>query len=369
MRFASAILAVIFAGTLWGQKLEPASSAEFCGRCHRAILEAWKTSAHARAMESPIFQEGLEMTAASLGAGSDKLCLNCHAPLAALIQDANLRQKVTWEGITCDYCHSVRTVSQVNGNRKAIVELSLVKTGPLKDVVAPSHGTQFSAVHTSSLICAPCHEYRNSLGFAVLTTYSEWEKSRYAKEGRDCQSCHMYQVAGAVVDPKIKKTPEAKVNLHQMPGSHSIEQLNKTIKAQMSTSREGDRLKVTVQVANVAAGHYVPTGSPMRQLILEVTAAPFGSDAMRQERVYRRTVVDQQDKPVTLEPYAFLRGAKNVTDNRLAPDEKRVETFIFPLKAGVQAQVQATFWYYYSPLARTESQKRVTFLNVRRLVR
>jgi len=179
----------------------------------------------------------------------------------------------------------------------------------------------------------------------------------------------MYQVAGAVVDPKIKKTPEAKVNLHQMPGSHSIEQLNKTIKAQMATSREGDRLRVTVQVENIAAGHYVPTGSPMRQLILEVTAAPFGGAEMRQERVYRRTVVDQQGKPVTLEPYAFLRGAKNASDNRLAPDERRVETFTFPLKAGVQAQVQATFWYYYSPLARTESQKRVTFLNVRRLVR
>jgi hypothetical protein len=369
MRFASAILAIVFAGTLWGQKLEPASSAEFCGRCHRAILEAWKTSAHAKAMESPIFQEGLEMAAASLGVGSDKVCLACHAPLAALIQDASLRQKVSWEGITCDYCHSVRTVSLVNGNWKATVDLSLVKTGPLKDVVAPSHGTQYSTVHTTSLICAPCHEYRNSLGFAVLTTYSEWEKSRYAKEGRDCQSCHMYQVAGAVVDPKVKKTPEAEVNLHAMPGSHSIDQLNKTIKAQMSTSREGDRLKVTVQVENVAAGHYVPTGSPMRQLILEVTAAPFGSAEMRQERVYRRTVVDQQDKPVAFEPYAFLRGAKNVSDNRLAPDERRVETFMFPLKAGVQAQVAATFWYYYSPLAQTESQKRITFLNVRRLVR
>ena len=368
MRFASAILAITVAGTLWGRNLEPASSAEFCGRCHRAILEAWKTSAHAKAMESPVFQEGLEMTEASLGAGSDKVCLSCHAPLAALIQDTSLRQKVTWEGVTCDYCHSVRSVSLVNGNRKAAVELSLVKSGPLKDAVAPSHGTQFSAVHTSSLICAPCHEYRNSLGFAVLTTYSEWEKSRYAKEGKDCQSCHMYQVAGTVVDPKVKKT-DARLNLHQMPGSHSIEQLNKTIKAQMSTSREGGQLKVTVEVQNAAAGHYVPTGSPMRQLILEVTAAPFGSDAMRQERVYRRTVVDRQDKPVTLEPYAFLRGAKNVSDNRLAPDEKRVETFTFPLKAGVQAQVQATFWYYYSPLAQSESQKRITFLSVRRLVK
>jgi hypothetical protein len=368
MRFASAILAVFFAGTLWGQKLEPGSSSELCGFCHRAILDAWKTSAHAKAMESSLFQQGLEVTRASLGAGSDKVCLNCHAPLAALLQDTGLRQKVTWEGVTCDYCHSVRSVSMTGVNPKATVDLSLVKSGPLKDAVAPSHGTQFSAVHTSSLICAPCHEYRNSLGFAVLTTYSEWEKSRYAKEGKDCQSCHMYQVAGAVVDPKVKRT-ESKLNLHQMPGSHSIEQLNKTIKAQVTDSRAGDQLTVTVEVENVAAGHYVPTGSPMRQLILEVTAAPFGSDAMRQERVYRRTVVDQQDKPVTLEPYAFLRGAKVVSDNRLAPGERRVETFTFPLKAGVQAQVQATFWYYYSPLAQTESQKRITFLSLRRLVR
>jgi hypothetical protein len=31
--------------------------------------------------------------------------------------------------------------------------------------------------------------------------------------------------------------------------------------------------------------------------------------------------------------------------------------------------VQATFWYYYSPLAQSESQKRLTFLSLRRLVR
>ena len=52
----------------------------------------------------------------------------------------------------------------------------------------------------------------------------------------------------------------------------------------------------------------------------------------------------------------------------LSPDEKRVETFTFPVKAGVQAQVQATFWYYYSPLATTEAQKQLTFLTLRRLV-
>ena len=89
------------------------------------------------------------------------------------------------------------------------------------DAMAPAHKTRYSEVHISSRACAPCHEYRNSLGFAVLTTYMEWQKSRYGKEGRTCQSCHMYSVAGQVVDPKVLKSAEAKVNLHQMPGSHS----------------------------------------------------------------------------------------------------------------------------------------------------
>jgi hypothetical protein len=369
VRWVLTLLVIAMAGAGWTRELEPASSAEFCGRCHRAIVEAWKGSAHAKAMESPLFQQGLELTETAFGKGTERTCLACHAPMAGLIKDVSLRQKVSWEGITCDYCHSVREVSLAGANPKASVELSLVKSGPLKDVVAPVHGTQFSSVHTSSQICAPCHEYRNSLGFPVLTTYSEWQGSRYAKEGRNCQSCHMYTVAGSVVDPRVEKSAGAKVNLHQMPGSHSVEQLNRTIKAQLSTSQDGGQLKIVVEVANVAAGHFVPTGSPMRQLVLEVTADPYNGRQFREQRIYRRAVVDKQGKAVELEPYAFVGGAKTMSDNRLAPDEKRTETFTFPIPSGTQTQVQATFWYYYSPLAETESQKRLTFLTLRRLVR
>ena len=32
-------------------------------------------------------------------------------------------------------------------------------------------------------------------------------------------SCHMYRVA---VSPRIKRSSLAKINLHQMPGSHSV---------------------------------------------------------------------------------------------------------------------------------------------------
>jgi hypothetical protein len=177
----------------------------------------------------------------------------------------------------------------------------------------------------------------------------------------------MSQVAGAVVDPRIKRASEAKVNLHQMPGSHSVEQLNGTIKASMNTERVGNQGKAVITVAHTTAGHYVPTSSPLWQLVLEVRADTYNGRHLQEERVYRRAVADAQGAELKRENHAFLKGAKTLSDTRLAPDEKRVETFTFDIPAGAQAQLKATFWYYYSPLASTESQKRVTFLTLSRL--
>ena len=364
-------LVLLSAGAAWlaGEPLDTPSSAEACGRCHRAIHEAWKTSAHSRAMESRLFQDSLELAETAYGPDARKVCLGCHSPLAARTADFRLRRKVSWEGVTCDYCHSIHEVTFSGQNPGAKLELSLVKTGPLKDAVSDAHGTAFSEVHTSSNVCAPCHDYQNALGFPVLTTFSEWRGSKFAKENKTCQSCHMYKVAGDVVDAGAASTGSSKVNLHQMPGSHSVDQLASTVKAQLSTERQGDTLSVIIEVANAAAGHYVPTGSPMRQVVLEVRADAYDGKHYREQRVYRRTVAGQDGKEIDREPTAFLRAASVVSDTRLAPQEKRREVFKFPIAAATQAQVGATFWYYYSPLARTEAEKRVTFLSLQRLVK
>ncbi|MGO9097040.1 MAG: multiheme c-type cytochrome [Bryobacteraceae bacterium] len=351
------------------QPLDTPASAEACGRCHRAIHEAWKSSAHANAMESRLFQDALELTETDYGTDSRKVCLECHSPVAVRIGDFHLLRKVSWEGVTCDYCHSVREVTLEGANPKASVEFTQVKSGPLQDVTSVGHGTVYSAMHTSAAICAVCHEYRNALGFPVLTTYSEWKNSRFAKEGRVCQSCHMNRVEGEVVDPRIQQVSLAKINLHQMPGSHSIDQLNSTVRAQLSSERAGNLLHIFVDVANVAAGHYVPTGSPLRQIVLEVRAEAYEGARFRAQKVYRRTAADREGKEIEREPAAFLRGASVISDTRLAPGEKRRETFTFPIPPGTQAEISATFWYYYSPLARTEAGKRVTFLALRQLVK
>jgi len=347
--------------------LEWPSSAEVCGRCHRAIHESWKTSTHSQAMESRLFQDVLEMAEADFGQAGRKVCLGCHSPIAAQTNDAGLTRKVSWEGVTCDYCHSIREVSFDGPNPKAVMNSDGLKTGPLNDAVSSAHKTAYSAVHTSSAVCAVCHEYKNASGFAVMTTYSEWKASRYWKEGKQCQSCHMSRVAGDVVDPHVARSSTAKINLHQMPGSHSLEQLTSAVKAQLHTAREGGQLRVTVDVANPTAGHYLPTGSPLRQLVMDLRADSAGGQHFTEQRIYARTVADQHGTVLMREHFAFLKAVKVVSDTRLAPGEKRTETFLFPIPKGSQTQVKATFWYYYSPLAKTESQKRVTFLTLNQL--
>lgn len=360
------VLLMMSAGS--GPDLERPSTAEHCGRCHRATHEAWKSSSHARSMESRLFQDVLELAQQELGAGTRPLCLACHAPIALQTGDLALRSKVSWEGVTCDYCHSIREVSTAGGNPRAKVEFTMIKSGPLRDSRSLAHGTAFSTVHTSAAACAPCHEYRNAQGFPVMTTYSEWKGSRYAAEGKQCQSCHMYRVPGEVVDPHIQRST-AHVDLHQMPGSHSLEQLNKTVKARLLAAWEGEQLRVSVEVANVAAGHYVPTGSPLRQIVLEVRADAYNGKRFREERFYRRAVADRSGAVLAQEHIAFVNAARLVSDTRLQPDEKRMEVFSFPIPPGTITEVKATLWYHYSPLARTEAQKRVNFLALSRLVR
>ncbi len=343
-------------------------SAEYCGGCHRAIEQGWKESVHSQAMQSRLFQDALEMAKSDLGAHARTVCLGCHSPTVAATGDYALALKVSWEGITCVYCHSMRSVSMNGPNPKAVVEYDNVMEGPWKDVVSPAHGTAYSELHTSSLLCATCHQYRNSQGFSVLTTYSEWEKGPYAAEHKGCQSCHMYRVEGEVVDPRIKRTSNDGINLHQMPGSHSLTQLNKAIRGQLHVSHDGGQLQVEVDVTNQGAGHMVPTGSPLRKLILQVNVAPFSGKSLHAERVFARVVADQKGNVLNREDLVFMKAAKAVSDTRLAPMETRKEHFTFDVPQGVRSTVEADFIYYYSPTAATKAQQEVKFLSFRRFV-
>lgn len=369
MQKGSYLLAFILIASPFNTKAatQMPETAEYCGNCHRSIEQGWKESVHSQAMESRLFQDALQMANSDLGAHARGVCLGCHSPTTAATGDLALVRKVSWEGITCDYCHSIRSVDMSGGNPKAEVEYDNVKRGPWKGLTSPAHAVTYSPVHRSSALCATCHQYRNSQGFPVLTTYSEWQKGPYAAQHKGCQTCHMYRVEGEVVDPRVKTTPDAGINLHLMPGSHSLTQLDKAIRGQLSVTHDGTQLNVEVSLTNQGAGHMVPTGSPLRRLVLQVTAFPFGGKPVRQERVFTRVVADRQGKILNREDLVFIKAAKVVSDTRLAPGETRKETFAFKVPQGVRSTVQADIYYYYSPSAGTGAQQ-VKFLSFSRFV-
>jgi len=319
-------------------------------------------------MDSRLFQDALKQAETEFGVPARKNCLGCHAPVAVLTGDLELVRKVSWEGVTCDYCHSIQGISTTSGNPKAKVEFTLLKSGPSKDLFSPAHGTRFSSLHTSSLACITCHEYTNLQGLPVLATYSEWKASTYGTSGSSCQGCHMYRVEGDVVDPRVIRSATLTLNLHEIPGGHSIQQLNKAIKADLTASREGNRLQVVVKLTNRGAGHDVPTGSALRQLILDLEADCLSGQHFSEQRSYRRIVADRSGAVLNREDLVFIKGAKTVADTRLAPNETKTETFSFPIPEGTETRVKASLYYYYSPLATTAVQQKVKFLELTRLV-
>lgn len=361
---AAVIVAVALVPASAADKLPVPASAELCGACHRAIEESWKTSIHADAMESRLFQDALASAESEFGPEARKVCLRCHAPLAGLTDDLALVRKTSWEGVTCDYCHSIRSVKIGDGNPVVTVQLGNVKSGPSKGLQSPAHATAYSEVHTTALVCAPCHEYRNALGFPVVTTYSEWKDGPSGKAGVECQHCHMYLVEGNVVDPRVKREASHKVNLHAMPGSHSVSQLNKALGAKLTATRNGDTVRVEVRIENKGVGHYMPTGSPMRQLILRVRATPAGQDAMERERTFTRVLGDEAGNPIAHEYVAFMKAAKVISDNRLAPGASRTETFTFLAPRSKRVKVEAALYYFHPATADPAETKPIKFLDL-----
>ena len=349
-------------------------------------------------MDSRVFQDVLHYTELDLGAPATRTCIGCHSPLVLTTGDASMQTKISWEGVTCDYCHSMRQVSTKGPNPEATLEFTRVRTGPWKGETPSQHGALDTEIHKSSLLCAPCHEYRNALGFPVISTFSEWQASRYAKEGHECEFCHMPSVGRVALVQQIVPAPtdverhshcptchtinpasagagqapaagsglreRGKLNVHDMKGSQTAEMLASAVQAQLAAVRDGGKVRVNVEVANRAAGHYVPTGSALRQLILEVHADTEAGQHLVQQRVYQRIVVDRDAKPIEREYMAFERGARAISDTRLAPEEKRSEVFWFDVPPGVHTQVSLAFRYFYSPLGKVQSQKNTTFLKL-----
>jgi hypothetical protein len=202
-----------------------------------------------------------------------------------------------------------------------------------------------------------------------MSTYSEWQASGAADRGETCQSCHMAVAEGDVVDPRIARDSEAEVNLHEMRGGHSLDQLHKAIGVGIEPTRHADRLELVLRLKNKGAGHAVPTGMPGRRVTLELVVETEKGSSFNEQRTYGRFYKDSQGRTIEHVAELFGQGVQLESDSRIAADEMRTETFDLEVPANEVAYATVKLHYEHAPRGDEEDGVRLTFFAERRMIR
>jgi hypothetical protein len=324
-------------------------SAETCRPCHPEIYDEWRGSAMARSVELSgwsLFSSLAVLRANGEGERIRGLCYACHAPFARASGALDLKAAPLHEGVSCDYCHSLRAVEASPRINVATVVPGDVKTGPHADAVSPGHGTLALPLMRRSELCAGCHYFAwPATGMPMDWTYAQWAASPYRSEGIECQGCHMPRRAGR--SSNVAGTPDrGGVASHRFAGARDLATLQSALA--LRARREGG--VAVVEVENVGAGHNVPGGGgELRQL--ELRFRRTGTAGRGEVRQYDVRYFDEDGRRVS----GSDDGAARFVDTTLAARETRVERFALALETG--ARVELWFWYVAEEVARRDGGK------------
>lgn len=313
----------------------PYTSSTKCASCHQTIHTYWSESPHAQSASKPSYLEALRVavTGASDKDAVRRGCVWCHAPTALVTGDYDLKQPITQEGVSCDFCHTVVDVDLEKADHPFDLMPGNVKRGPLEYAKSPFHETAYSPLHKASpLVCAACHQHTNQHGVQVLMTYSEWRGGPYPDRGVTCQECHMPLVPGRTVREGLQST-QRRINLHRLVGGGSASKIRSGLLLRIdSLSLTSASADVQVVVSNTTVGHAAPGGLPTKSLVLAVGVETASGQLMhRQERIYRRELKDAEGHVLVTVPDLFLKAASVGEDSRLKQKEARTERFTVPL--------------------------------------
>ena len=237
--------------------LEASLSPEVCGTCHKQQYADWRESLHSRAMGPGPWGQIVDMVNDSPDEAAQ--CMTCHAPLSEqlpVLAKVGANGETTYEanphldkdlqskGITCAACH-VRQ-HQRFGPPKADGPNAATYPTDL-----PNHrGATRTPYFERAEFCKDCHQFdpENSLlvnGKPLQDTYREWQNSIWARDGVQCQDCHMSN------------------RRHLWRGIHDPDWVKGGVqfKAQLETrkARTDKRITAAVEVVNSAVGHKFPT--------------------------------------------------------------------------------------------------------------
>ncbi len=258
-------------------------------------------------------------------------CIACHAPSvdASNPQTKDLNKalfspKTGENGISCDYCHKIKRIVKSKTSSsgfKAILQRnkpisgnSILVFGPYDDVVVPPMAASYSPLFNNGRYCSQCHSHilksknlkkqdwqkiytkEEWKGFGledetyipVQTTYQEWKQwqealpKNDADKGKNCQDCHMSWRKNMLPYDSFIVNGHAKmmwgsfrqsqsIHPHQFDGGTET-QLKTAVTMEIDGEIKGNILTITVFITNTSGGHWIPTGEPMRRIILLLKA-------------------------------------------------------------------------------------------------
>ncbi len=251
-------------------------------------------------------------------------CADCHA--AAMDGAPGGRNLLDATGLSyengnhCDACHHVKDIdlSKAPGTAGALIfqrpkekldqgPLGMVRQvmyGPLPDVPLVFMGGSYQPKFSTAEYCGACHEQKqNALlpgdsidaarwpnGLPTHSTFSEWQAGPFNTAGTHCQFCHMPPTGGLnssidVANPDnagmvfgFLRTPEQiRSHIFRGPLVGTPRLINTAASLFMGVQVLPGKLFAAIAVKNTGCGHALPTGEPMRQILLLVRAEACGT--------------------------------------------------------------------------------------------
>jgi hypothetical protein len=375
-------------------------SSSACSGCHDKIFAEYLQSMHSQSFTNPVFQAQFFNEVVPIADQNEKFfsearkCIACHAPITFLKTKGVNLDRVPNDprdsGVICDFCHSISDFEgEKPGNGNYITTPGEQEFGPLKCKTYWHH--VYSELQIKSEFCAICHNQYNSYCLEIKSTYTEWLNSKYAKEGIQCQDCHM-NVEGFLTGGKptydsgkashgsLAYSPDrVKLYTHRFLGAHSKSQVIGAITLGIEFERiyefPGNKIKIDIQVDNSRTGHKMPSGSAdLRLLWLTVNATVgdkvisipatsksiegydvsglgsfdqefIGTDIPNDNRIYRAIYLNKTGK----QTQSSFDAVKIAFDNRLEAAEISRETYYFLIPQSFKGKVLLVAQLQYLP--------------------
>lgn len=302
--------------------------ANYCAACHATIVGEWRQAMHAKSMreDDPLYDALVKKAVQVVGPKAEVGCVKCHTPEWANAAD---EAGVTVEGVSCVVCHRIDPAHP----KKKLASGAPAEFARTVDGATGSQG-----------LCLSCHAAMASpQGWPVCTTGDETAGSK-----QSCVDCHMLAADGPPAVGSVRKTHRS----HTFPGGYWPDFVRGSASLALSVDEE-DPTQVMVEVRRLHGGHDLPTGNPMRSVVVRVWAlddagetiwSNVADDPLAEDRaaVFQRLFAGADgSRPVP--PFA---AAGPADDNRLRPDETRQLRYPIPENA---VRIEAWLEYRLGP--------------------